>query len=157
LSCHFMILKRSAGPCMISSFEHSPFSCQQEVCICAFPKPAIYSDLQRRCMLWRSACQHIWIIVMCRIGAEVWFIHTDCLSLRPCWLSHVSHVLLCMRWVWCLYASACIGTTHVHAHIEVLHVYAGIPTLACFCMHLIVSRAGLASAFVDFTEGKCVS
>jgi hypothetical protein len=45
---------------------------------------------------------------------------------------------------------------HVHAHIEGLRVYARIPSFACFCMCLLVSRAELVSAFVGSYQGKSV-
>jgi hypothetical protein len=59
-----------------------------------------------------------------------------------------------------MYYSACVecgacstGTMHVHTRIEGLHVYAHIPSLECFCMCMILSRAELVSIFVGSYQG----
>jgi hypothetical protein len=36
------------------------------------------------------------------IWGKLRFIPIGCLSFHPYWLSHVPHVLFCMRRVWCL-------------------------------------------------------
>ncbi len=57
----------------------------------------------------------------------------------------------------CVECGACsIGTMHIHARIEGLHVCAHIPSLACFCMCLILSRAEHVSKFVGSYEGISV-
>jgi hypothetical protein len=50
----------------------------------------------------------------------------------------------------CVECGACsIGTMHVHARIVGLHVCEHIPSLECFCMCPLVSRAEHVSTFVD--------
>jgi hypothetical protein len=48
----------------------------------------------------------------------------------------------------CVCSACSTGTMHVHARIEGLHVCEHIPSLACFCMSLILSRAEHVSTFV---------
>ncbi len=57
---------------------------------------------------------------------------------------HMYYSAFCQN-VW-LHASACIGTMYVHARIEGLHVYARIPSFACFCLLRLVLRAEQLSA-----------
>jgi hypothetical protein len=52
---------------MISRLEHKSLLVRGSLCFVLCAKPAIHNDLQRRYMLGRSACQHVWIIVMCSI------------------------------------------------------------------------------------------
>ncbi len=58
LGCRFMIRGRSAGPCMISRFEHKSLLCKRKCVFVPCAKPAVYNDLQRRYMLWRSQMDH---------------------------------------------------------------------------------------------------
>ena len=50
-----MISERSAGPCMISRFEHKSRLCERKCMFVPCAKPTVYTDLQRRYMLGRSA------------------------------------------------------------------------------------------------------
>jgi hypothetical protein len=54
-----MISERSAGPCMISRFEHKSRLCERKCMFVPCAKPTVYNDLQRRYMLGRSACVSI--------------------------------------------------------------------------------------------------
>ena len=45
-----MIREHSAGPCMISRFEHKSFLCERKCVFVPFAKPAVYNGLQRRYM-----------------------------------------------------------------------------------------------------------
>ena len=118
-----MLRERSAGARMISRLEHKSLLVRGSVPTC----------------LDHSHVQH-----------KSWtMFYSYFLSQFPSILA-----LLCLTYIILhassmrLYASACIGTMHVHARIEGLHVYACIPSLACFCTCLLVSRAEQISAFV---------
>jgi hypothetical protein len=75
LSCRFMIRECSAGPHMISRLERKPLLVRGSVSLFFMQSLPLYNDLHTRYMLGTSACQHIWIIVMCSIRAEMCFIH----------------------------------------------------------------------------------
>jgi hypothetical protein len=95
---------------------------------------------------------------MCSIRAKPCFIHMFSLSVHPYWLYHVSHDLFCMLRVWCPYC-ICMYLNyfmHVHARFEGLRVYARIPSLACLCTCLFVSKAERAFASVCFYRGTRV-
>ena len=156
LSCRFMICERSADPRMISRLEHKSLLARGSLCFVLCAKPAIYNDLQSRYVLWRSACQHIWIIVMCSIRDNcVSFMFALSVSIPIGSLMFHMHYSAFVKGVW-LYVSACIGTMHVHARIESLHVYARIPSFSCFCMCLLISKADQVSAFVCSYWEICV-
>jgi hypothetical protein len=131
LSCRFMIRERSAGPRMSTRLERKPLLVRGSVSLFFMQSLPLYNDLLRRYMLGRSACQHIWIIVMCSIRAELCFIHICPLSLHPYRLSHVSHVSFCIR-PECV--TVCICMYWNYACIEGLYVYARIPSFACSCV-----------------------
>jgi hypothetical protein len=62
---------------------------------------------------------------------------------------HIGSPMFHMYYSACVECGACsTGSMHVHARVEGLHVYARIPSLACFCMYLILSRAEHVSTFV---------
>jgi len=127
----------------------------EEVCVLVLcSKPSIY--LPSLHIFWRPECHHIWIIVMRSIQDNcVSFIFVLSGSILTGSLIFYMHCSTCVENVW-LYASACIGTMHVHVHIEGLSVYAGIPSLASFCMYLHESRAERASAFLGLYWGTSV-
>jgi hypothetical protein len=97
-------------------------------------------------------------MVMCSIRAKPCFIHICRLCAHPHWLSHVSHGWFCVLWVWCLYCICMYWNyfMHVHARIECLRVHARIPSLACLCTCLLVSKAERAFASVCFYWGMSV-
>jgi hypothetical protein len=47
LSCRFMIRERSAGPCMISRFEHKYLLCEWKCVFVPCAKPAVYDDTKK--------------------------------------------------------------------------------------------------------------
>jgi hypothetical protein len=133
----------------------SPFL-WEEVCVCALCKVYHIQWFTKRYMFWRSACQHIWIIVMCSIRDNcVSFMFALSVSIPIGSLMFHMHYSAFVKGVW-LYVSACIGTMHVHARIESLHVYARIPSFSCFCMCLLISKADQVSAFVCSYWEICV-
>ena len=71
----------------------------EEVCVCALCKACHRHWFTKKVHALRSACQHVGIIVMRSIRAKLRFIPIGCLSFHPYWLSHVPHVLFCMRGV----------------------------------------------------------
>jgi hypothetical protein len=93
----FHVREHFAGPRMISRLERKSLLVRGSVSLFFMQSLPLYNNLQRRYMLGRFACQHTWLIVMCSMRTELCFIHICPLSLHPYRLSHVSHVLFCIR------------------------------------------------------------
>ena len=141
-----MIRERSAGPRMISRLEHKSLLVRGSVCLCfvqSLPYTTIYKEATCFEGLHFSIFGSQSFRVMCSIRAKLFFIHTD--SIHSGSLMFHMHYSASVKSV-CLCASACIGTMHVHARSEGMHVYARIPSFACFCICLLVSRAEQVSA-----------
>jgi hypothetical protein len=119
---HIQIARYMAQP--IAVLNDSEFT-NTRIHACVRSLIHIYRDLQRRHMFWKSKCQHIWIIVMCSI-------RVNCVSFILA--SQLPSILALVHFTCLLHASRvcdCIRLhTHVHAHIEGLHVYERITSFA---------------------------
>jgi hypothetical protein len=140
LNCCLMIRERSAGPRMISRLEHK---FHLGVCACAFgAKHAIYYGLQKRYMLWRSAC-------VCMCAKLRMFLHLSAfikswprsLYENKGWtvILHVClHLWARVQETECVYV--CVGHVLETVRIQGLHAHA--QNLSKVCMRMHISRFG---------------